>query len=205
MTDDPVTDRTHRELVKPPGAQGEAFTLRLRRGYDAPVEEVWDACTDPERLKRWFVPVTGDLREGGTFSLEGNASGQILRCQPPHLLRLTWAYGDRPADEVELRLASVDDGGTVLELDHSSVTRWVELDGRMVDVVLNDPDTGIWGLGTGWEMGLVGLGSFLAGELPDAPTSEWFDPESPEIQELVRRCGRAWAAVVEAGGGGPAA
>jgi uncharacterized protein YndB with AHSA1/START domain len=58
---------------------------------------VWDACTDPDRLNRGFLDVTGDLRLGGSYQLEGNAHGEILRCSPPRLLAVSWIYGtDRP-------------------------------------------------------------------------------------------------------------
>ena len=26
------------------------------------VEDVWAACSDPDRLKRWFLPVSGELK-----------------------------------------------------------------------------------------------------------------------------------------------
>ena len=42
-------------------------TLLIRRTYDAAPEDVWDALTDPDRIVRWFLPVTGDLRPGGRF------------------------------------------------------------------------------------------------------------------------------------------
>ncbi|WP_207890741.1 hypothetical protein [Rhodococcus sp. Eu-32] len=41
---------------------GEAYTIEIRRRYDAYVDDVWDAITKPERLQRWLKPVTGDLR-----------------------------------------------------------------------------------------------------------------------------------------------
>jgi uncharacterized protein YndB with AHSA1/START domain len=62
----------------------------IRRRYEAPIEDVWDACTDPRRLNRWFLQVTGELRAGGTFQLAGNARGEIVRCEPPRLLTLSW-------------------------------------------------------------------------------------------------------------------
>lgn len=186
----------HREIESRPQSGPEAFALVLRRRYDAPIEDVWDACTDPERLSRWFVPVTGDLREGGSFQVEGNARGEIRRCAPPRLLRITWQYGDRHPDDVELRLRADDDGGTVLELEHATLTRKVEVNGRLVDVVLNDPETGIWGLGTGWELGLIGLERFLQGAFADVPAREAFDENSAKILELADRCGAAWAEVV---------
>ena len=60
---------------------GEGRTVVLRRRYAAAVEDVWDAITDPERIGRWFLPVSGDFRPGGTYQLEGNAGGTILRCE----------------------------------------------------------------------------------------------------------------------------
>ena len=82
--------------------------VRLRRRYDAPVEDVWDACTSPDRIGRWFLPVTGDFRPGGRYQLEGNAGGEIRRCEPPRLLRVTWVFGEAPPSEVEVRLSPGD-------------------------------------------------------------------------------------------------
>jgi uncharacterized protein YndB with AHSA1/START domain len=62
-------------------AAGEARTALIRRRYHATVEDVWEACTDPVRLSRWFPKVSGDLRVGGRFSIEGNASGVELADQ----------------------------------------------------------------------------------------------------------------------------
>jgi hypothetical protein len=51
----------HRETGTRPVDDREARTVVLTRRYDAPIEDVWDAVTDPERIARWFLPVTGDL------------------------------------------------------------------------------------------------------------------------------------------------
>jgi len=45
---------------------------------------------------RWFLPLHGDLREGGSFQLEGNAGGDILTCTPPQLLRVTFGHLTSP-------------------------------------------------------------------------------------------------------------
>jgi hypothetical protein len=66
---------------------GEARTVTVSQTYDASGDDVWDACTDPERIRRWLLPISGDLRLHGRFELEGNASGTIERCDPPHLDR----------------------------------------------------------------------------------------------------------------------
>ena len=47
--------------------------------YDA-----WDACTNPERLGRWFEPVEGDLGLGGRYRLtESGTHGTIEVCDSP--------------------------------------------------------------------------------------------------------------------------
>lgn len=81
---------------------------------------------------------------------------------------------------------------TVLQLSHSRVGRTVEIGGRQVDPMRNDPESGMWGIGTGWEMPLTfSLPRYLAGELPDAPASEWFE-FAPEVAEIGRASSRSW-------------
>ena len=52
------------------------------RVYDTTAADLWDALTRAERLKRWFAPVTGELKLGGRYQVEGNASGTVLECVP---------------------------------------------------------------------------------------------------------------------------
>jgi len=190
MTDsaNPQTE-IHREVGSRKIAAGQARTALIRLRYDATIEEVWAAFTEPGRLSRWFLEVRGDLRPGGTFELRGNASGEILRCEPPRLLTVSWVYGDRPVDEVELRLSpsAGDTAGTILELDHATVSGLVEWQGQMLDVIP--------GVGSGWELPLTfALPAYLRGDLPDAPASEWFKP-TPEIEQLGLQIAQAWAAL----------
>jgi len=63
------------------------------RTYDTTMDDAWDALTNGERIPRWFLPVSGDLRPGGRYQLEGNAGGQITECDPPRQLAITWEYG----------------------------------------------------------------------------------------------------------------
>jgi uncharacterized protein YndB with AHSA1/START domain len=162
----------HRRL-----AGGEGRAVVLRRDYDVPVEDVWDACTDPERISRWLLPVTGDLRPGGRYQLEGNAGGEILVCAPPHQLTVTWVYADDPPSEVRLRLSSGAGGRTCFELEHT---------------VAVDPKWNRYGpgaVGVGWDLMLVSLGVHLHGD----DTAAW-PGESPHAREFVIRSSQAWQA-----------
>ena len=180
---------TDREIGRRRIAAGQARCAVLRRRYQAEIEDVWDACTDPQRINRWLLPVSGDLRPGGSYRLEGNAHGEILRCEPPRLLAVTWVYGDRPADEVELRLSPHADGGTLLELEHASVC----------ETAPDGVSDAIFGVGVGWEPALYALDLYLRGELPDTLAADWSAGHPPpELVELMDRSGRAWTALVEA-------
>ena len=70
-----------------------ARAVTLARSYAAAVEDVWDAVTNGERIRRWFAPVSGDLEPGGRYQLEGNAGGVITACRPLSYFALTWEFG----------------------------------------------------------------------------------------------------------------
>jgi len=119
------------------------------RTYDTSIDDLWEALTDPERIPRWFLPVSGDLHEGGRYQLEGNAGGTITRCRPPDLLAVTWEYGG-DVSWVTVRLTSVSDEACRLELEHMAHPddRW--------DLY------GPGATGVGWDLSLVGLARHLA-------------------------------------------
>ncbi|WP_154757525.1 SRPBCC family protein [Amycolatopsis pithecellobii] len=160
----------------------------LQREYPAEIEDVWGACTDPERIGRWFLPVSGDLRLGGRYQLEGNAGGEILKCERPRLLRVSWIFGDAAATFVEVRLSSID-SGTKFVLEHSG-----------------DVDEKFWeqfgpgAVGVGWDLTVFGLALHLAGV--DRPHEGW--ESSPEAGELMTASAAAWRAAHEASGEDPA-
>jgi uncharacterized protein YndB with AHSA1/START domain len=127
---------------------GEARTVVVSQNYRATVEDVWDACTNPERIPRWFLPVSGELKLGGRYQLEGNAGGVIERCDPPKSFAATWEYGGE-VSWIEVRLA--DEGErTRFELEHIALVddeRWAEF--------------GPGAAGVGWDLGLIGLALHL--------------------------------------------
>ena len=61
-------------------AEGSARTAVLKRRYNASVDDVWDAITTPDRINRFFLPVSGNFQVGGSYAFEGQASGEILAC-----------------------------------------------------------------------------------------------------------------------------
>jgi uncharacterized protein YndB with AHSA1/START domain len=159
-------------------AGADTIGVLLRRSYPATPEEVWDAVADPERLRRWFLPVTGELKVGGSFQLEGNAGGEILSCDAPTLLRVTW--GD-PSSIVELRLAAAGADKTDLELEHT------------VPKALAGSGAGALYVGPGWDLAVLALGRFLTGGEP-------IEESGPEGVELGRASVEAWTAAIEESG-----
>lgn len=177
----------HRRIGEHPVATGAGRSLLLRRAYDAPVQEVWSACTRADRIARWLAPIDGDLRPGGRFQLKGNAGGEILRCEEPHLIKVTWGTGEGMATEVEVRLAPDRDGGTVLELEHSAPAEIVD------EMVRAYGPGGTIGIGGGWDLTLLGLDLFLRGAPVDPATWEG----TPEAREFATRSCHRWGAVIQ--------
>ena len=173
---------------------GDGREVRLRRKYDAAIDDVWDALTNPERIGRWFLPISGDYRLGGRYQFEGNAGGEIRECQRPHRLLVTWVYGEvsSPADvsEIELRLSSSDDGATTLELAHTAIV----------------PDEfwstyGPGAVGVGWDGGLLGLSLHLAGGSISDPVAWQLSDEGRAFSALSSE---AWGVAYAASGADPA-
>ena len=165
----------------------EARVLTIGRTYDTTVEDLWQACTDPERIRRWFLPVSGELREGGSYRLEGNAGGVIERCDPPHGFSATWEFGGQ-VSWIEVRISEDPGGGAHLELDHIAHVddRWGEF--------------GPGAVGIGWDGALLGLTRYLAtGEGMDPKEAEaWMTSE--EGRRFYRLSGDAWCAADIASG-----
>jgi uncharacterized protein YndB with AHSA1/START domain len=137
-------------------AAGEARTVTISRVYDTSREDLWEACTDPERIARWFLPVSGDLRVGGRYAIEGNASGTIERCEPPAGLAVTWEFGGQTS-WVELRLEPEPGDRARLVLEHIA-----HVDDDMWE------QFGPGAVGVGWDGAVLGLGLYLENpaELP---------------------------------------
>ena len=160
----------------------ELVSVVVRRTYRGSIDDVWDAITDPDRIRRWFMPVSGDLREGGDFQLEGNAGGRILRCQPPRLLRTT--FGGETSI-VELRLESTGAEETRLELEHT------------VPIEMAGSGAGALYVGPGWDGAFLGLGFYLDGQVIDDPMAA---ASSPEAQAFSRDSIQAWREAIERSG-----
>jgi uncharacterized protein YndB with AHSA1/START domain len=172
---------------------GEARTVTITRTYDAALDDVWEACSSAERIPRWFLPVSGELRLGGRYALEGNASGTIESCDPPHGFTATWEYGGE-VTWIELRLAAEGDERTRFELEHIAHVddeRWTQF--------------GPGAVGLGWDLGLMGLAKHLAtGATLDPRAAEAWST-SPEGVAFLTAGGNAWCEAAIADGDDSAA
>jgi uncharacterized protein YndB with AHSA1/START domain len=82
------------------------------RTFDVPVEQVWRAWTEPERVKRWWGPdgftapvAEMDVREGGTSLV-------CMRSPDGHDLYNTWTYHRvAPSERLEFDMGFADEYG----------------------------------------------------------------------------------------------
>ncbi len=159
-----------------------------RRTYPTSQADLWDALTNPERLPRWFLPVSGDLVVGGRYQFEGNAGGVVESCEAPDRFAVTWQMGDQ-VSWLRIDLTPAPDGTTV-HLAHEAAiadrTFWDQF--------------GPGAVGIGWDLGLVGLGLHLAdgSALNETSTDDW--AVTPEGTEFVRHAAADWARAATADG-----
>jgi len=94
-----TTTATMRTLDETRGA------VRVEDLYDTDIDDLWQACTTPERLARWLASVDGDLREGSTiqavFTSSWTGPVRIDACDAPHHLLLTMEPGTDDEGQLE--------------------------------------------------------------------------------------------------------
>jgi uncharacterized protein YndB with AHSA1/START domain len=121
-------------MVERPG-----YVVRIERTFDAPAEDVFEAWTSVEVMRRWYhcAPDWGtpevevDLRVGGKFRVlmrkpdgsEVELSGEYIEIDRPHRLAMTCTFSDDPASQQQLieLTFSESDGATTVTLINSDI------------------------------------------------------------------------------------
>jgi uncharacterized protein YndB with AHSA1/START domain len=124
--------------------------LRVEDVYDTDVDDLWDACTRPERLARWIAEVSGDLNVGGSFQASFTSNwtgpGRIESCDPPRHLLLTMRPGSAEEAEIEA---------------------WLTEEGEKTRLVVEERGLPLGDLfyhGAGWQAHLEDLARMLDGD-----------------------------------------
>jgi uncharacterized protein YndB with AHSA1/START domain len=143
----------------PPG-----HVLRIERTFAASAEEVFDAWTSPEVMRRWLHCAADwetpraevDLRVGGRVLVvmrrpdgtEASMQGEYTLIDRPRRLVMRWTFDDEPANEQLIELAFTEsEGSTTVVMVNSAIST----DGRR--------DAQEWG----WRGCLDQLGLALSG------------------------------------------
>lgn len=92
----------------------------------APPEEVWEALTDPERLKEWFA--TEVERDGDTFVYRWG-DGEVRRAtieeaDEPRRLGFRWADEDGSDESLVVFELEEDEEGTRLTVTEEPAAGW---------------------------------------------------------------------------------
>jgi uncharacterized protein YndB with AHSA1/START domain len=163
----------------------ETRVVTAARTYSTTPDDLWNALTSAERIPRWFMPISGELRLGGRYQLQGNAGGEILVCEPPRHLKISWEYGGQ-ISWVDLRIAKHEEGSR-LTLEHTMFPddHWKEF--------------GPGATGVGWDLALIGLTQHVAGSMAD-PKEGMAWMMSDNGKSFVRASSDAWGTAAIASG-----
>lgn len=174
-------EEVHRALTVEREGTVQHTVQTISQSYPTTVDDLWEACTQADRLERWFALVSGDLQLGGRYQVEGNASGEVVACEPPRSFTVTWEFGG-DTSQLAVHLAPEGDRAR-LTLEHMHT---------------GDADSEFWALfgpgatGVGWDLALLGLSLYLvAGQSrPDDPDA--FAQTAP-AQQFIRDVSERWA------------
>ena len=137
--------------------------LMIRRTFQADIQTVWKALTDPNAWMHWFGAkmakanhTEADLRVGGKWAIEmtglesgesHNVKGEFVEVDEPNRVSFTWAWYSTP-DRVSLVTYALTDHGdsTTLTLTHE----------RFADLEARD------GHNRGWTASLENLEAYLS-------------------------------------------
>jgi uncharacterized protein YndB with AHSA1/START domain len=121
--------------------------LRIERTFAAPAEDVFDAWTSPEVMRRWFhceadwetPKAEVDLRVGGKVRIvmrrpdgtEASAGGEYTVIDRPRRLVMSWTFDDEPSNEQLIELSfSESDGATRVLMVNSGISTDERRDGQ---------------------------------------------------------------------------
>jgi uncharacterized protein YndB with AHSA1/START domain len=150
--------------------------VRIEERYDADIDGLWSALTDPSLLVRWYGEVEGDLRVGGEFRTRVFASGsdgtgRVEACEPPRRLLLTPTDPDDPYGLVIETTLTADGDQTVLVL---------EARGMPLDMIA--------AYGAGWQVHVEDLAAYLAGR-DRCDSNARMDDLFPAYEDLAAKVG----------------
>ncbi len=167
--------------------------LSISEDFETDVADLWDAVTTGERIARWFAPVHGELKVGGSYQVEGNAGGVIESCDPPHQYTATWVMGEGMS-RITVTVAELGPGRSRFTLAHSA-----EVEEAFWSMY------GPGAVGVGWDLGVLGLALHITtGEGRPADVDAW--AASEPARQFMTGSGRRWAdAAIAAGTGVEAA
>ncbi|WP_231961439.1 SRPBCC domain-containing protein [Pedococcus dokdonensis] len=154
--------------------------VRVEDLYDTDIQDLWEACTTPERLARWMATVTGEPVLGGTvhatFTSTWSGPVRIDACEAPHHLLVTSEPGGEDETQTEL---------------------WLTAEGGRTRLVVEErglPVDAMHFYGAGWQVHLEDLAASLTSDNPvhadgwsaEEPAPRWkqrWQALTPDYQE----------------------
>lgn len=125
--------------------------VRVEEVFDTDIDDLWQACTQPERLARWIAEVSGDLSPGGEFKARFTSgwegTGRVEVCEPPHRLMVVASEFGNPDEQVTEAILSTDGQRTRLIIEERGL-----------------PADHLPGYGSGWQIHVEDLAAHLAGQ-----------------------------------------
>ncbi len=152
-----------------------AGLVRMKTKFDAGIDDLWSALTEPQLLARWYGNFDGEFHVGGTFtafipSSGWDGHGRVDECDAPRHLTVTMWENEGAEQVLTVNL--------VADASHTSLM--LEKGGIATDLC--------WAYGAGWQAHLEDLTDFLAGRQKADLSISWnmrFDELEPIYRQMT--------------------
>ena len=115
------------------------YDVRVEREFDAPLERVWAAWTEPDDLRRWWGPAgftcpraVADVRAGGRIfvtmrapdewgGMEQHSTWDLVEVEPPRHLTYVFRFADADGNAITPLEAGIPADGVPEQGEHEVV------------------------------------------------------------------------------------
>lgn len=100
----------------------EGFKVEFERVYAHPIQKVWEAITNPEKLRIWFTDMEIDLQPEGKITIwyrdaaHSESHGEVVLVEAPYRFQYSWEN-----ELISWELSAIDAQQTRLKLTHSRI------------------------------------------------------------------------------------
>ncbi|WP_109832238.1 SRPBCC family protein [Reichenbachiella versicolor] len=104
-------------------------TITLNKKFNHPIEKVWEAISDQEKISEWFLKADFKAEVGYNYTFQDpkcTVTGEVKEVSKPNQLDYTWIVGGTTTETSVSWILTQDGDTTVLDLKHWGIENYAD-------------------------------------------------------------------------------